>query len=95
MTAAEFQNDPDRREKLAALLKNPVLLEALDVLKDEMEANADLAVTLANPVVSAHRYHQNAGANHVVKGLSRLAAPVKEITPLRPKTLRAPKQENL
>ncbi len=93
MTAAEFQNDPIRREELATLLKNSVLEEALDILKNEMEANADLAVTLANPVVSAHRYHQNAGANHIVKGLSRLAAQTKEIKPLRPKTLRAPKKE--
>ena len=93
MTSAEFQKDPVRRDKLAALLKNPVLKEAFDALKDELEPRDDLPVTLANPTVAAHRYHQHAGANHIIKGLARLANPAPEVKQLPVKKLRTPPKD--
>lgn len=71
----EFQGDAAKREKLAKLLRDPVLKEALNALRDEMEPRDDLAVTLANPTVAAHRYHHIAGANHIIKGLTALTLP--------------------
>lgn len=79
MTCEEFQNDENRRTKLEKLLKDPVLKYAFEALKDELEPRDDLPVTLANPTVAAHRYHQHAGANHIIKGLRRLTQPFKTI----------------
>lgn len=88
MTAAEFQADANRRDKLATLLKNPVLKEAFEALKDELEPRDDLPVTLANPTVAAHRYHQHAGANHIIKGLARLAKPAPPVVKPKGRKLR-------
>lgn len=93
MTAAEFQKDPTRRDKLATVLKNPVLREALDILMDELDPNTQLPATLADATVAAHRYHHVAGANHIRKGLNRLAAQAPEVKPLPVKKLKVPKND--
>lgn len=88
MTAIEFTKDEDKRNKLAKLLKDPVLKEALEILESEVEPRTDLPVTLASETVSAHRYHQFAGVYHVTKGLARLTRQTKEIKVPQPKQLR-------
>jgi hypothetical protein len=88
MTATEFTRDEDKRNKLAKLLKDPVLREALEILESEVEPRTDLPVTLASDTVSAHRYHQFAGVYHVTKGLVRLTKKVKEVKIPQPKKLR-------
>ena len=72
MTSDEFTKDEVNRATLASVLKEPVLIAALAILKDELEPSADNTVAVANPVISASRYQQVAGANHILKGLQRL-----------------------
>lgn len=90
MTAIEFTKNEDKRNKLAKLLKDPVLREALEILEREVEPRTDLPVTLANATIAAHRYHQFAGVYQVTKGLVRLTQPTKEVRVPQPKQLRQP-----
>lgn len=93
--ATEFQNNAIKRERLEAILRDPVLAEALEILEGEVEPRTDLPVTLANDTVAAHRYHQFAGVYHVTKGLKRLSKlPPPVPAPLRGKPpLRKPKEQ--
>lgn len=90
----EFQRHEENRKKLASVLKDPVLIEALEVLKEELDAYPG-GVAESNPVVAAARYQQIAGVNHVLKGLTRLTktpetrkAPREKSLPLKPEDLK-------
>jgi hypothetical protein len=72
MTAEEFTKDDVNRATLASVLKEPILIQALAILKDELEPSADNLAAITNPVISASRFQQVAGANHILKGLQRL-----------------------
>lgn len=74
MTAEEFSKSEVNRGELAKLLKNPLLMTALGVLKKELEPQSS-NLGIANPVVGAARYQQIAGANHLIDGLARLIKP--------------------
>lgn len=87
MTAQDFQQDGDRRNKLAKLIANPVLKEALEILKDEIEPKAGPALPIENTTVAASLYHQHAGANSIIKGLTRLCNEFKPVKPLTGKRL--------
>lgn len=87
MTTAEFTKDETRRLKLAELLKDDVLREALEVLKSELEPKDVGNDALVNPVLGASKYQQIAGANHIIHGLQRLTAPFTEPKKLTGKTL--------
>lgn len=73
MTAEEFSRDDNNRAQLQKLLDSPVLQTAIAVLKDELEPSTGND-GVGNPVIGAARYQQLAGANHILKGLKRLAA---------------------
>ena len=74
MTAEEFSRDENNRAQLQKLLDSPILKAALDLLADELQPTPGNE-GVGNPVVGAARFQQIAGANHMLKGLKRLAAP--------------------
>ncbi len=76
MTPQEFQSDPERQRELAEALRNPVLQLALQVLELEVAPKAQNLTDL-NPVVSAAKFNQVCGVNHILHGLKRLTAPYK------------------
>jgi hypothetical protein len=86
MNAKDFQSDPVRQQELASLLTHPTLQLALGILKDEIEPLPQPA-TEQSPVISTAKYHQIAGANHIVKGLSRLTLPYKPPVKITGRTL--------
>jgi hypothetical protein len=71
--AETFSTNPDKRNALAAILRDPAFREALDILKDELEPESSDKEALVNPQIAVSQRHQVAGANHVLKGLRRLA----------------------
>lgn len=74
MTAEEFARDEEARARLAGLLGDPVLQNALGVLLKELEPRLTNAND-CNSVLAAARHHQAAGAFHIVNGLVRLTKP--------------------
>jgi len=85
MTKKEvFQRDEVKRSQLAEAL--PVVLEALESLKDELEVgHNNLAVT--NDTVGNSLFQQSVGARHLIRGLPGM---VKEWVP--PKTVEPRRQ---
>lgn len=76
-----FQSDQIRRAELETLLQHPTLVLAFEALKDEIEPKVT-DLTTANPVISAAKYQNVAGANHILEGLKRLTrefAPPKKV----------------
>lgn len=84
--AAEFIKDTVRRNKLAALLKNPVLVEALGIVEDQMEPQTGTQADV-HPAVAAAKMHQVAGANELLKRLRALAKEPKEVKVPKGRTL--------
>lgn len=68
-----FVEDSEKKRALAAVLQNPELREALGILKDQLEPDADDREALVNPQIAVSERHQVAGANHIIKGLRKLA----------------------
>lgn len=93
MTAAEFTKDEEKRAKLAKILKDPILKEALEILESEVEPRTNFPVSLTSEIVAGHRYHQLAGAYHISRGLFRLTQPIKEPRTPQPKQMRKPPTE--
>ena len=86
MTSEEFTKHEANRAQLLEALENPILQTALAILKQEMEPTTS-ALTDANPVVGAAKFHQVAGANHILQGLGRLTQPYKAPAVIRGKQL--------
>jgi hypothetical protein len=86
MTSEEFTKHEANRAQLLEALGNPILQTALAILKQEMEPTTS-ALTDANPVVGAAKFHQVAGANHILQGLGRLTQPYKAPVVIRGKQL--------
>lgn len=86
MTAEEFSRDENNRVQLQRMLDSPVLNEAIQVLLDELTPTPGNE-GVGNPVVSAARYQQLAGANHIVRGLRNLVQTPKVRAPLPVKRL--------
>lgn len=86
MNAEAFQSDPVKQQELASLLSHPTLKLALEILKDEVEPKIQQPTEL-NPVVSAAKYQQVAGVNHVIKGLKNLTLPYKPPVKITGRTL--------
>lgn len=74
MTTEEFTRDPARREALAKALASPALVEAIAIVKKEMEPKRGGSADAAT-VIAASYFHQVAGANHILTKLHDLAAP--------------------
>ena len=86
MTSEEFTKHEANRAQLLEVLKSPVLQIALGILKQELEPTTS-ALTDANPVIGAAKFHQVAGANHILQGLGRLTQPYKTPVVVRGKQL--------
>lgn len=71
MTPEEFSKDPTRREKLAAALADPTLMEAIEIVKELMEPKIGGSADAA-PAMAASYFHQVAGANYFRKKLREL-----------------------
>jgi len=81
--AETFSTNPDKRAALVAILREPAFREAIDILKDELEPEASDKEAIVNPQIAVSQRHLNAGVNHIIKGLRRLAsAPPKAPKPL-------------
>jgi len=86
-SAPEFQKDGAKRNRLLAILRDPVFREAVAILEDEMKPRGDLAIFLKKPKVAAARFHQQAGLTYLTDGFRRLAT--------EPKTPKAPQPKRL
>jgi len=72
MTKTEaFTRDEAKRNQLAGSL--PVVLEALEALKDELESGK-VNEGVGNPVIGNSYFQQCMGARYLIKGVSRLTA---------------------
>lgn len=80
----EFAKDPNRRNRLAAILKDPVFVEALGIVEDQMEPQTGTQAD-AVPAMAAAKMHQVAGANELKKKLEALTREPSEAKPLRGK----------
>lgn len=67
----QFTRDPGRREKLAAALADPTLVEAIEIVKELMEPKTGGQADAA-PAMAASYFHQVAGANYFRKKLREL-----------------------
>lgn len=70
MTPEEFQRDGGLRAKLAEILTDPVLKQAIQVVKDATEPAA--GNNDRDPVKKAALYDQRAGANALIANLKTL-----------------------
>lgn len=90
MTAEErfsqFAKDPGRRDRLAEILRDPVLQEAQDIVEELMEPRTGTQADAA-PAMAAAYFQQVAGANHFNKKLRELTR--------EPAVIRAPKVRTL
>ena len=68
---SQFAKDPGRRDRLAAILSDPVFAEARDIVEDLMAPDTGKQAD-AVPAMAAAYYHQVAGANHFNKKLRDL-----------------------
>lgn len=72
----DFQKDEPKRQRLAEILADPVLIEALNLAKERFEpviGDANL-----NPVLAASRYQNLAGMNALIATLKTLTEPLVE-----------------
>jgi hypothetical protein len=74
MTEDDFRKQEANRVELAQLLLHPTLQAALNILADASAPSIGME-TYSNPVIAAAKYHQAAGANSVLDGLTRLTKP--------------------
>lgn len=68
---AEFIKDATKRDRLATLMADPVMVEALRAVKYAVDAVPG-STTESNPVVAAARFHQVAGMNFLTRELHRM-----------------------
>lgn len=93
MNATEFRNSEALRTRLAEVLNDPVLKQALAILAEEAEP-ATTADAETNQVLAISRFHRAAGANGVLRGLDRLTKanpeqkglPMRKLTPVARET---------
>lgn len=79
--AVTFAKDVERRNRLAALLLDPVFREAIDIVEDQMAPKTGLQSD-AVPAIAAARFHQVAGAKDLLDKLKTLTRePKKETAP--------------
>lgn len=71
MTSEEFTKNEEFRLRLGNLLADPVLQLAFAALQGEMSARTG-GNTEINHTQAASKFHQLAGANHIINGLQRL-----------------------
>jgi len=77
----QFTQDAVRRDRLAAILADPVFTEAVALTKRKMEPKKGGSAEAAT-VIAASYFHQVAGANHLITELHDLTAPpVEKKTP--------------
>lgn len=69
--AVIFAKDVERRNRLAALLLDPVFREAIDIVEDQMAPKTGLQSD-AVPAIAAARFHQVAGAKDLLDKLNTL-----------------------
>jgi hypothetical protein len=84
--AENFNSDATRRTRLAALLADPVLVEAIDIADDIMRPKAG-SITDSNQSLTVAKFHQSAGANEFVRLLKFLTKVPVERTLVKIKTL--------
>jgi len=84
--AERFNEDPNRRTRLAALLADPVLAEAMDIVDDMLRPKAGSATDSNQPLTVA-KFHQSAGANEFVKLLKVMTRVPVTRTPVKVKSL--------
>ena len=84
MNATEFRNSEALRTRLAEVLSDPTLKQALAILAEEAEP-ATTGDAESNQVLAISRFHRAAGANGVIRGLERLtrANPESKTPPVR------------
>lgn len=77
----QFTQDATRRDRLAAILADPVFVEAVALTKWKMEPKKGGSAEAAT-IIAASYYHQVAGANHLMTELRDLTAtPVEKKAP--------------
>lgn len=86
MTPEEaFKSDPLKRQAVAEMLADPVILEAFEIVKDIMEPKTGTQAEAA-PAMAAAFYHQVAGAGKFRQKLRELSREPVERKTLRGKT---------
>jgi len=77
-----FTSDATKRATLAAFLKDPVIVEAMDIADDVMRPRAGEA-TDGNQPLSISKFHQSAGAERFAHLLTMLTkAPIERKAPV-------------
>lgn len=66
-----FLKDATKRDRLAVIMADPVLIEALYAIKYSLDAFPG-EKTEGNPVIAASRFQQIAGINFLTRELERL-----------------------
>lgn len=83
-TALErFTTDATKRATLYALLRDPVLAEAIDIAQDLMRPKAGTTAD-ANHVLAVSKFQQSAGADEfmrLLRGMTRESKPLPKLTP--------------
>lgn len=85
MTPEEFQKDGGLRAKLAEILAEPVLQQAIAVVREATEPTA--GNNDRDPVKKAALYDQRAGANALLANLKTLCKAPSERKPLQGRSL--------
>ena len=86
MTAEQFQNSEERRARLYEIISDPVFVQAVSVLVDELLPDRRNEGVM-NPVSGNSGYQQLAGAMVLTRGLDRLTKPYAAPKKLRVKEL--------
>ncbi len=85
----EFLKHSENRDTLKTLIEHPVFVAAVAALKDGFDAFPSKTAE-ANPVIAAARFHEIAGMNFLIRGLSEFTKDPEPQKPA-PKTKRMPK----
>lgn len=81
-----FVLDPVKRDRLKAILSDPLFTEAVNIVDDMMSPKAGAATDSNQPLTIA-RFHQCAGANEFQQKLKSLTKEAAERKPLTPRKL--------
>lgn len=89
MTHEQFRNNPEMRDRLAQMLNDPVMMQALILVERGEQGICDVADLGAPEIASVRLLSQQAGRSGLLGDLQLLAAPIVEIKPLGDPTYEA------
>lgn len=81
-----FTADATKRAALYALMRDPVLAEAMEIAEDEMRPKAG-TTTDTNQALTIAKFHQSAGASQFILSLHRMTRTPREVVRVTGKKL--------